>query len=191
PRLPPELERAIFEISALSHLPGIPTLMRVAWRVKEWVEPLMYRVVMVSGASPRKMLGFPIFREYILPLVVENKPSEFFQDNVKHLFLESAPDQAATEALLTACSHIISLVLLMRDPSPYMSLLASMRCLQRLSVEVEALFPGRDIDFIHPLFRNVTHLEIFHHFQPSQMAEFYPGLALVPNLTHVAFHSGF
>ncbi|KAJ7131272.1 hypothetical protein C8R44DRAFT_871785 [Mycena epipterygia] len=37
-----ELERKIFELAALSRPKAIPTLMRVAWRVKLWVEPLLY-----------------------------------------------------------------------------------------------------------------------------------------------------
>jgi hypothetical protein len=35
-RLPPELERTIFEIAALLEPTNIPTLMRIAWRVKHW-----------------------------------------------------------------------------------------------------------------------------------------------------------
>jgi hypothetical protein len=34
--LPPELERVVFEISALSRPIDIPNLMLIAWRVKEW-----------------------------------------------------------------------------------------------------------------------------------------------------------
>ncbi|KAJ7502066.1 hypothetical protein B0H11DRAFT_1907561 [Mycena galericulata] len=36
PKLPQELEHIIFELAALSHPNGIPTLLRTAWRVKEW-----------------------------------------------------------------------------------------------------------------------------------------------------------
>jgi hypothetical protein len=34
--LPLELERVIFEVSALSRPIDIPNLMLIAWRVKEW-----------------------------------------------------------------------------------------------------------------------------------------------------------
>jgi hypothetical protein len=36
PRLPTELESLIFGIIALSHPVGIPNLMLVAWRVRQW-----------------------------------------------------------------------------------------------------------------------------------------------------------
>ena len=36
PRLPPELERVIFEIAALSYPTTTPNLMLIAWRVKNW-----------------------------------------------------------------------------------------------------------------------------------------------------------
>jgi hypothetical protein len=36
PKLPPEIERVIFESVAFSHPVRIPNLMQVAWRVKDW-----------------------------------------------------------------------------------------------------------------------------------------------------------
>ncbi|KAJ7887124.1 hypothetical protein B0H14DRAFT_2696630 [Mycena olivaceomarginata] len=47
PKLPPELECTIFEIAALARPKMIPSLILVAHRVKHWVEPLLYRVIMV------------------------------------------------------------------------------------------------------------------------------------------------
>ncbi|KAJ7095067.1 hypothetical protein C8R44DRAFT_813875 [Mycena epipterygia] len=51
PRLPPELERLVFESAALSHATDIPNLILVAWRIKNWVEPLLYRAVLVCTHS--------------------------------------------------------------------------------------------------------------------------------------------
>ncbi|KAJ7622098.1 hypothetical protein FB45DRAFT_121814 [Roridomyces roridus] len=42
PSLPPELERDLFELAAYTRPRSIPKLMLVAWRVKAWVEPLLY-----------------------------------------------------------------------------------------------------------------------------------------------------
>ncbi|KAJ7826702.1 hypothetical protein B0H14DRAFT_2816723 [Mycena olivaceomarginata] len=48
PMLPLELEREIFEIYALSWPKLIPKLMLVAKCVKEWVEPLLYRIISID-----------------------------------------------------------------------------------------------------------------------------------------------
>ncbi|KAJ7847805.1 hypothetical protein B0H14DRAFT_3453508 [Mycena olivaceomarginata] len=46
--LPVELERKIFEIAAQSNSMFIPTLLLVAHRVKTWLEPMLYSVVVFS-----------------------------------------------------------------------------------------------------------------------------------------------
>ncbi|KAJ6482777.1 hypothetical protein C8R45DRAFT_307587 [Mycena sanguinolenta] len=51
PLLPPELEQTIFEVIALSWPRSIPRLMLVAWRVKSWVEPLLYRTIIVGSPA--------------------------------------------------------------------------------------------------------------------------------------------
>ncbi|KAJ6571193.1 hypothetical protein B0H19DRAFT_1372372 [Mycena capillaripes] len=52
PRLLPELEREIFEIAAVSRPMSISTLMLIAGRISDWVEPPLYRVVIITE-SPR------------------------------------------------------------------------------------------------------------------------------------------
>ncbi|KAL1739879.1 hypothetical protein HDZ31DRAFT_48606 [Schizophyllum fasciatum] len=44
PRLPPELERWIFELAVEDNRPLATTFIRVARRVKEWIEPELYRI---------------------------------------------------------------------------------------------------------------------------------------------------
>ncbi|KAL1681472.1 hypothetical protein EV122DRAFT_205738 [Schizophyllum commune] len=52
PRLPPELERIIFELAVHLHRPLAAALARVALRVKDWVESELYRVaVLRDGRS--------------------------------------------------------------------------------------------------------------------------------------------
>ncbi|KAJ7762942.1 hypothetical protein B0H16DRAFT_1687996 [Mycena metata] len=57
PRLPSDLERLIFEIVALSNPTHIPSLVRVAWRAKHWVEPMLYRILIVTP-DRRQFSGF-------------------------------------------------------------------------------------------------------------------------------------
>ncbi|KAF8647849.1 hypothetical protein AX16_006517 [Volvariella volvacea WC 439] len=45
PWFPPEIEREIFELAAMSNLRYAPTLVRVARRVRVWIEPMLYRVI--------------------------------------------------------------------------------------------------------------------------------------------------
>ncbi|KAF7303476.1 hypothetical protein MIND_00576600 [Mycena indigotica] len=48
PRLPPELERTIFEMVAWQWRGSIPPLLRVARRVKHWLEPILYETILVT-----------------------------------------------------------------------------------------------------------------------------------------------
>ncbi|TFK58527.1 hypothetical protein BDN72DRAFT_906654 [Pluteus cervinus] len=57
PRLPVELERAIFEDAAQGSRDSIPTLMLLANRVKEWLEPLLYSIVVIHQSS-RGLKGY-------------------------------------------------------------------------------------------------------------------------------------
>ncbi|KAJ7869968.1 hypothetical protein B0H13DRAFT_1049321 [Mycena leptocephala] len=55
--LPLELERHIFELVALSCPASIPNLMRIAWRITTWVEPLLYRTLVMM---PRTTVPYEI-----------------------------------------------------------------------------------------------------------------------------------
>ncbi|KAJ7111094.1 hypothetical protein C8R44DRAFT_883532 [Mycena epipterygia] len=45
PRFAPQLEQIILEFCAADRPAGIPRLMLIAQRVKEWVEAALYRVI--------------------------------------------------------------------------------------------------------------------------------------------------
>ncbi|KAJ7256890.1 hypothetical protein C8J57DRAFT_1343247 [Mycena rebaudengoi] len=53
PSFPPELEREIFEIAATEHPETIPTLVLVAHRVLHWIEPLLYRTLLLTRNLPQ------------------------------------------------------------------------------------------------------------------------------------------
>ncbi|KAF7291431.1 hypothetical protein MIND_01288200 [Mycena indigotica] len=50
---PPELEYVIFKLAAAQDRGSIPRLMLVAWRVKEWIEPLMYQPLLFDSQITR------------------------------------------------------------------------------------------------------------------------------------------
>ncbi|KAJ6589695.1 hypothetical protein B0H19DRAFT_1104528 [Mycena capillaripes] len=193
PRLPPELECLIFEIAALSRPTTIPALMRVAWRVKHWVEPLLYRVIFLSSySSDAKREGFPAMPLDILLNTISKKPALFFESSVTHVFLglnsEDGMDLSLLELLLAVCPHIENLFLSDTSVPEYLPLVSQLQSLVHLTMELRPLFPHRAIDFSAPLFRNVTHLELLDDCDilPSDTGS---SLALIPNLTHVAFNA--
>ncbi|KAJ6505747.1 hypothetical protein C8R47DRAFT_1102329 [Mycena vitilis] len=198
PRLPPELECIIFETAALSSRSNIPGLLRVARRVKEWVEPILYRVLFLSSPTsptkrliPRQVDGFPLIpRDLLLQAIVKKHPS-FFSAAVEHIYLD---DPAATlslqlsdvDTILSACSRLSNLFVAWREASlQFVPILNRLECLRRLTIDLESLFGSSPIDFTQPFLRNVTHLELMDSGELSGHAT---GLALLPHLTHIAFN---
>ncbi|KAJ7078007.1 hypothetical protein B0H15DRAFT_933842 [Mycena belliarum] len=186
--LPPELEREIFEICALTRPVIIPKLMLVAWRVKNWVEPLLYRVVHISPER-YPSLGVPLFTSDILARVLSERPG-LLENSVRHMYIWSpeestilsARHRAHIDAVLSACKGITNLFI-MPGEAEYCTALADLTCLRQLAVDIVNLFKVYPARFADALFRNVTHLEIFAE------AEYWEGseLASLPELTHCAF----
>ncbi|KAJ6533321.1 hypothetical protein DFH09DRAFT_1370097 [Mycena vulgaris] len=179
-RLPPELERQIFEIAALSRPVAIPTLMLVAWRVKTWLEPLLYRVVSLTDRPSKD--GFPHFTSEILLRAVHQKPAGFLEKSVRHLYLWQAY-RCDMAVILPACTGVTSLFVMTTGLDLHS--VGDMQDLRRLAIEIGVLFSNHDLDFTHHLFRNITHLEIFDERDPP--ISIWAGLPLVPNLTHLSF----
>ncbi|KAJ7239029.1 hypothetical protein B0H12DRAFT_85559 [Mycena haematopus] len=57
PRLPPDLERTIFELAAHKDTQTALRIILVAHRCRSWIEPILYRSVVVSQSS----WSFPLF----------------------------------------------------------------------------------------------------------------------------------
>ncbi|KAJ6550165.1 hypothetical protein B0H19DRAFT_186779 [Mycena capillaripes] len=193
PRLPPELERAIFEIAAFDWPTTIPTLALIAWRVKNWVEPLLYRTLWLATGPrlPRagQRRGFPVVPAPILLKAITNKPPAFLASAVKSLFISHIGDidPSTIEYFLTACTGVTNLCT-RRPLEPHLRALGDMTRLHRLAVDVTNLFSSHATDFTHPLFRNLTHLELLDFpARPDASDALCAGLSLIPNLTHVAF----
>ncbi|KAJ7744023.1 hypothetical protein DFH07DRAFT_1063448 [Mycena maculata] len=188
PTLPRELERSIFEVSALSRPTTIPNLMLVAQRVKVWVEPFLYHGIILSDMDP--VSGFPIFSLDVVLRAIDQKPPEFLKYAVKHLFLDvyrryDARQQTASylDTVLKACTGITSLVA-STGLIDNLSTLASLDSLRRLTIDLREVFETNPQNcFAHSLFRNITHLEIIE-FPNDQ----FTGITLIPHLTHFAFN---
>ncbi|KAF7362585.1 hypothetical protein MVEN_00607200 [Mycena venus] len=204
PKLPPEMERVIFEIAALSRPVTIPKLMLVARRVCSWVEPLLYRVICVSDSQP--IDGFPHFTMDILEKALEAKQASFFQDAVRHVFVgftDFCPPFffRQIESFMTACAGITTLCIADRYlPSFHMLNHLNVMPLQHLMVNLDAIFDG-GLYFSSPAFHDVTHLYILgslvvaslniwgtYETTNTSAKDWEMGLTSIPHLTHFAFN---
>ncbi|KAJ7123380.1 hypothetical protein C8R44DRAFT_875586 [Mycena epipterygia] len=181
PVLPPELEFQIFEICACSRPVLIPKLMLVAWRVKEWVEPLLYRTIALTHSRPIE--GYPTFTTDIVLSAIRTKGGDFFRDSVRNLFLFSIPEYAMKK-ILSVCIRVENLWAVAEDAdvSSIMSL-----CLKQLYVDLFPLFSA--IQSGHPLFAEITHLELMGPDEPLDTEIWCSTLSLLPRLTHLSFNN--
>ncbi|KAJ6506755.1 hypothetical protein C8R45DRAFT_1208751 [Mycena sanguinolenta] len=184
PHLPPELECRIFEIAALVRPTGIPRLMLC--RVKHWVEPLLYRVLVISSSPTRPIYGFPVIPVRTLLPVIEAKPPHFLQHAVKRIFVTGLVRKSQMETILAACSHAFDYYYCMWM-LPCAEALAQLHHLHRLTIPLHGLLECLSIDSTHPVLANITHLDL--HAIPNEqftLEELYQSLCLVSKLTHFA-----
>ncbi|KAJ7142963.1 hypothetical protein C8R44DRAFT_761485 [Mycena epipterygia] len=181
PVLPAELEREIFEIAALSNSRSIPRLLLVSRRVRIWIEPLLYRIV-VFRSPLSTLVRFP---SNVFDPETRTKSPAFFQQHVHHLCVGNMDvvSHKALEAILSTCSGVYDLLISIYDPPPNTLALIATMPLQRLCADLHFLFATDTIDFAHPVFANITHLDLLD----PDMGD-WGGLALLPSLTHLAFN---
>ncbi|KAJ7150618.1 hypothetical protein C8R46DRAFT_1229550 [Mycena filopes] len=183
PRLPLDLERLIFETAALAHPASIPALMRIAWRVKSWTEPHLYRLV--SSTHPRTpTLPIAPLSSILASALSPSLPSlksPAVLRGVHHLFLcapssSDVPQDPALDlaALLAALPALASLFLYVPPAparAPSASVYTSLLRLRDDKDKDNALLPGLrslvlqprtllTLPASHALLRSITHLEL-------------------------------
>ncbi|KAJ6481924.1 hypothetical protein C8R45DRAFT_314872 [Mycena sanguinolenta] len=106
PRLPAELDRQIFELAGTSQSKSIPTLFLIAHRVKIWLEPVLYDVVVFSDPLP----GHVCFDLVRLSAAVQ---SPAISQCVKNLCVTRLAESSLRHLLriLARCSSVQNLVL--------------------------------------------------------------------------------
>ncbi|KAJ7699046.1 hypothetical protein B0H17DRAFT_1049990 [Mycena rosella] len=178
-RLPPELERAIFELAAHTDRTAIPKLLRVAQRVLIWLEPLLYRVLRFDGANPS-----------VTQLeAIKAKPASFLASAVRHVNFDGNVSLDVVKSILESCPGIVNLGLGWELGNPTFSpVLGNMR-IQRLSANLRELF-RRDgesaVDLEHPMFNSVTHLELLDDLG-TKTEVWMKRLSTLSTLTHLSF----
>ncbi|KAJ7463981.1 hypothetical protein FB451DRAFT_1370402 [Mycena latifolia] len=175
PSFPLELEREILEMAAYRDRALIPTLLLVCRRVHTWIEPLLYRVIVVEYDVETRLLA--------VEAAMESKPARFLQTTLRHLYLSGLPSRMPRyKNLLEHCPGIINLFLDVTFTSDLLPALSIMR-LQKLAISVP--FPS-SLRLDHSLFLSVTHLDIYADDLDNvgNWDEWSP-LASLPVLTHL------
>ncbi|KAJ7056684.1 hypothetical protein C8F01DRAFT_358391 [Mycena amicta] len=186
PVLPLELERHIFELVALSSPACIPRLVLVAWRVKEWVEPLLYRTLVLYPNVHEKVEAVPHFAPGTFAQILESKSMEFLSANVQNIFVRTGSlNQSETKIIMYKFANLRNLFLLSFDSADPPTC-AEWRP-QHLYCDIQHIF-GEDISFAHPIFSNLTHLELFDGLPEDGegLTLSISDLASLPCLTHLA-----
>ncbi|KAJ7616579.1 hypothetical protein FB45DRAFT_230462 [Roridomyces roridus] len=193
PLLPREFEQEIFLLAAYCDPLSVPTLMLVAWRVKQWVQNLLYRVTMVydgvyihspgiGSAASKRSYPYPQNDHFSR---IKAIPPPILRNSVRHLYLEHIPGDLAAN-LLSTCDAVHDLWMCLGEdpPSPIVELAGHLP-LRRLHCSVTELFGmGNPIDdFSLPIFSQLTHLELF--LGDGRLPE-WAGIARIPHLTHLA-----
>ncbi|KAJ7204165.1 hypothetical protein GGX14DRAFT_460974 [Mycena pura] len=186
-RLPPELELRIFEFAALSLPKSIPSLVRVAWRVKQWVEPLLYRTLVITY-SGGAIEGLPFCTMNELIGIIQTKSPAFLSNAVQNVMLDSV-DRTFVRTVLSAFSGIKNLFLNVGTLQGALDV----QPLRHLYCALHEVFdPSVNDPFTHRVFSNITHLELFG--LPSEIADtdvpFASRVARLPHLTHFSLNRG-
>lgn len=141
------------------------------------IEPLLYGVIIQQergGTLPKGHTS-------------KSPPLETYAKHVRHLLLGYTLHSADVKPYLSLCPNLFDLALWTQSSSPEIAaLLGQLSGLERLSTNIDRLFGfSRTADFCHPLFANITHLEITNPCE--EWEKNWCGLALIPKLTHLAF----
>ncbi|KAF7340658.1 hypothetical protein MSAN_02137800 [Mycena sanguinolenta] len=178
PLFPRELEREIFEICALSQPVFIPKVMLVAQRVKEWIEPLLYRTIVLGFRVP----GVPSLPYHIVSSVICRKPKVFFHKAVRHLLVFTAlyPTREV-DSMLSLCTGVED-IWLFNARKALIPLVRSLP-LKRLYVGFESL-PSPTL----PMFSRLTHLHLRVDQKMNLICAFVEALTA---LTHLSLTDSF
>ncbi|KAF8652778.1 hypothetical protein AX16_004170 [Volvariella volvacea WC 439] len=193
PRLPRELERIIFEMAAhIDRHKELRVLRLVARRVRSWLEPLLYEIVILQGAllyQDTKSFFYHHRPSY---------PSGSDRRHVKYLLvygISKTPAEPDWKELLPDCHNLQDLALWCHLISDTLAILTSIihsplrtaPPLFRLSISLGALFPDGKVDFHHDVLKHLVYLDVLDH--PSQLGGWVEGnnYASLKNLRCLAF----
>ncbi|KAJ7430814.1 hypothetical protein B0H11DRAFT_902556 [Mycena galericulata] len=180
--LPLELEREIFEWTAIVYPRMIPTLLRVAHCVKLWVEPYLYRSIRIR----RNLPPYSIMESDLLRPTPQSKPASFYRDAVRYLYLDGS-SWSWSPNVLGVCTRTRTFAVL--DATPALLPILRQMNLRELGIHLQELFGDpRHIDLKHSLFDSITHLDIYDLITEDD-TQIAPHLAALPALTHLCLNN--
>ncbi|KAJ7051269.1 hypothetical protein C8F01DRAFT_1175458 [Mycena amicta] len=186
-RLPPELEREIFEIAALSNPKCICALLCVAHRVLEWIEPFLYRSIRFEDDNHITLSA--------LRRVMQSKPPPFFAAAVRHIVVTRAINFDDVVCHCTKTTHLVLAPIEDAQPETLPLYLKCMPDIQRLAACLEDGLPYSTYPSVEslavflPRFAGVTHFELFDgtRARMHDLSErIVPFICSLPALTHLA-----
>lgn len=185
PKLPPELERRIFETCALESPEVCTVLVLVARRVHVWIDPILIATVCIMEDFESKRWDR---LECLLAKLTNGKPVEYYAQNIKNLAILGFFQTEAINRILAICTGVENLVLSAsaRGFVDFFENPRAGRDLRRLSINLGAVSPqfGSTPNFYHPCFANLTHL---HLWDEDDDWSTYAGWETLTSLTHLAF----
>ncbi|KAF7330031.1 hypothetical protein MKEN_00267100 [Mycena kentingensis (nom. inval.)] len=188
-RLPPELEREIFENAALNDTRTTLSLILVARRAHIWCLPALYRTLQVNPGQPK----YDAFKR--APV---NTP--WVATGLRHIHFESQWDCnfAICASIVAACPNITSIgaTNVFAGPSS-LEVMSGLLNLRRLVVSLYELFDVSlestkliVIDPRHPVVARVTHLSLHDNMRSHQTPAICDALPGFPVLTHLRLKLG-
>ncbi|KAJ7131237.1 hypothetical protein C8R44DRAFT_978191 [Mycena epipterygia] len=137
--------------------------MRIAWRVKLWVEPLLYRTLLIRRTSHLTVTDcFPSCSLSTFMEIVSTEKASFLRDSVRNLVV----DFLSTEnirAVLSTCKSVENIHVIVADsPSLYYAPPSLSMPLRHLYCDIQDFCDITSFElFRHSSFHRITHLELF------------------------------
>ncbi|KAJ7061742.1 hypothetical protein C8F01DRAFT_1369214 [Mycena amicta] len=185
PLIPFEIERMIFETAAFLRPKQVPTLMLVAWRVHQWVEPLLYRTLCISMDSlPPPMSAIPSITFARLPYLIALKDPAFLAKAVRNVLISPNVGQKALETICSAFPNIENLFSQCTLRHPELPQLRRLHCFPSVvALDLRPNFAAR--------FPALTHLRVLYIpglWSGATDLSIWRKLPECPSLTHLAFN---
>ncbi|KAF8193903.1 hypothetical protein K438DRAFT_2017569 [Mycena galopus ATCC 62051] len=191
---PLELEREMFELAAFLYSECMSTLMLVAHRIKIWIEPILYRTLIIHPRihDPK----FPYLSVGAVERLINLNPRALRHTRNICLVGVQAADRLEVTNFLSRCGAVVNLAFIRTSNFrvPHGDVL-SILPLRRLSFSLRNScfwrpnpFGGGTFDRNHSFFSRITHLDILSRGMNFLNWEEWAGLARIPQLTHLSTH---
>ncbi|KAL1762331.1 hypothetical protein FB107DRAFT_268114 [Schizophyllum commune] len=189
PRLPPELERLIFELAVQLHRPLAATLARVASRVKDWVEAELYRVAIIQeGIGDNLALLFKHRFPFKAGHALQDRPHRLL-DTRAIIIWDGSPEKYE-DTVFQHATHLEEIALWREDPNSAIGE-EGLAALSHLPIRKLSVASRKDLEILFSpsrrllLFDTLTHLSVVVFNVTRDMLV---GISACHNLTHLALN---